>query len=74
MQAFKKKIKYFRCDNGKEYGQIQRLCYKFGTTIEYPAPNTPQQNCIVERQFATDLRRAQSMIEAADLTEHLRDL
>ena len=42
--------------------------------MEYTAPHTPQQNGIVERQFATDLRRAQSMMEAADLTEHLRDL
>ena len=71
--GLKKKIKYFKCDNAKEYGQIQRLCYKFGTTMEYTAPHTPQQNGIVERQFATDLRSAQSMMEAADLTEHLRD-
>ena len=72
--GLKKKIKYFRCDNAKEYGQILRLCYIFGTTMEYTAPNTPQRNGIVERQFATDLRRAQSMMEPADLTEHLRDL
>jgi hypothetical protein len=31
------------------------------------APYTPQQNGIVVRQFATDLRRASSMMEAAYL-------
>jgi hypothetical protein len=47
---------------------------KFGITIEYTAPYTPQQNGVVEQQFATDLRRAQSMMKAADLTEGLRNL
>ena len=42
--------------------------------MEYTAPYTPQQNGIVERQFATDLRRAQSMMEAADLTESMRNM
>jgi transposase InsO family protein len=46
----------------------------FGINIEYTAPYTPQQNGVVEQQFATDLRRTQSMIEAADLTEGLRSL
>jgi hypothetical protein len=38
------------------------------------APYTSQQNGVVERQFAPDLRRAQSMMEVADLTEGLRNL
>jgi hypothetical protein len=42
--------------------------------MEYTAPYTPQQNDVVERQFATDLRRSQSMMEAADLTKGLRNL
>jgi hypothetical protein len=42
--------------------------------MEYTAPYAPQQNGVVERQFATDLRRSQSMMEAADLTEGLRNL
>jgi hypothetical protein len=32
------------------------------------------KNGIVERQFATDLRRAQSMMEVANLTKGLRKL
>jgi hypothetical protein len=42
-----------------------------GITIEYTAPYTPLQNGAVERQFAKDLRRHQSMM---DLTEGLRNL
>jgi hypothetical protein len=52
--GLKKKIKFFRCDNAAEYGILERLCKKFGITIEYTAPYTPQQNGVVEQQFATD--------------------
>jgi transposase InsO family protein len=72
--GLKKKMRFFRCDNAGEYGKIELLCLKFGVTMEYTAPYTPQQNGVVERQFATDLRRSQSMMEAADLTEGLRNL
>jgi transposase InsO family protein len=47
---------FFRCDNAGKYGKIGLLCHKFGVTLEYTAPYTPQQNGVVERQFATDLR------------------
>jgi hypothetical protein len=43
-------------------------------SIEYTAPYTLQQNGVFERQFATDLRRSQSMMEGADLTEGLTNL
>jgi ABC-type enterochelin transport system ATPase subunit len=42
--------------------------------MEYTTPYTPQQKGVVERQFATDLRRSQSMMETADLTEGIRNL
>jgi hypothetical protein len=35
--------------------------------MEFTAPNTPQQNGIVERQFQTDLTRANAMLDAAGL-------
>jgi transposase InsO family protein len=60
-----KKIKNFRFDNTAEYGILERLCNKFGITIKYTAPYTPQQNGVNEREFSTDLRRAQSMMETA---------
>jgi hypothetical protein len=69
--GFKKKIKFFQCDNTVEYGILEKLCNKLDIAIEYTAPYTPQQNGVVDQQFATDLRRAQSMMEAADLTEGL---
>jgi hypothetical protein len=72
--GLKKKIKFFSCDNAAEYGILERLCNKFGITIEYTEPYTPQQNGVVKQKFATDLRRAQSMMEAADLKEGLRNL
>jgi hypothetical protein len=70
--GLKRKMRFFRCDNAGEYGKFELLCHKFGVTMEYTAPYTPQQNGVVERQFATDLRRSKSMMEAADLTEGIR--
>jgi hypothetical protein len=32
---------------------IYRICTKHGIQIEYTAPNTPQQNGVVERKFVT---------------------
>jgi transposase InsO family protein len=67
-------MRLFRCDNVGAYGKTELLCHQFGVTMELTAPYTPQQNAVVERQFATDLSRSQSMMEAADLTEGLRNL
>jgi Integrase core domain len=58
----KRKMQFFRCDNAGEYGKIELLCHKFGVTMEYTAPYTPQQNGVVERQFTAELRRSQSMM------------
>jgi hypothetical protein len=35
--------------------------------VEYVAPYTPQQNGKVERQFPTDLKRANAMLETVQL-------
>jgi hypothetical protein len=45
-----------------------------GITTEFTVPHTPHHNGHVERRFATDARRAQAMMEAADLTIGLRNL
>ena len=68
------KINYLRMDNAGENRNITDFCLKVGIQPELTAPNTPQHNGIVERRFATDLRRAQAMMEAADLTIGLRNL
>jgi hypothetical protein len=65
----KKKIKQFPCENAGEYGKIDNVFNKFAVTLEYVAPYTPQQNGIVETLLATELRMAQSIMEAADLTD-----
>jgi hypothetical protein len=55
-----------RCDNAGEHGdKLRKVCESYGVKIEYTAPYTPQQNGIVERQFYTDITRANSMLEAA---------
>jgi len=67
------KVEYLRCDNaGEQQGPVHRACKNFGVQLEYTAPNTPQHNGAVERQFATDWSRANAMLEAADLTEGTR--
>jgi hypothetical protein len=38
-----------------------------GVLVEYVAPYTPQQNGKVERQFPTDLKRANAMIDTVKL-------
>ena len=68
-------VSYLRCDNAGEHQEsLQLVCEEFGIQLEYTAPSTPQQNGLVERQFVTDLSRANSMMEAADFTQSLRNL
>ena len=53
---FKKQIKYFRCDNSGENRTFQEDVKRFITyqiKFEFTAPNTPQQNGMIERKFAT---------------------
>jgi hypothetical protein len=50
------------------------VCKKYCVQLQYTAPNTPQQNCLVERQFATDLSRANFMMESLDLTISMRNM
>jgi hypothetical protein len=39
----KKKMKIFRCDNAGGNGKIRNLCNKFGVTMDYTTPCTPQK-------------------------------
>ena len=65
-------VKYVRCDNAREHQQEFRdICTNHGVKIEYTLPNTPQQNGIVERRFATDLTKANAMLHSANLKIHL---
>jgi hypothetical protein len=64
------KVENLRCDNaGEHQTELRELCDKFGINIEYTAPNTPQQNGVVERKFETDRTRGYAMMRAAKLSE-----
>jgi hypothetical protein len=51
------KIDYLRCDNASEHRtDLKVICMSFGVTMECTAPNTPQQNGVVERKFVTEIK------------------
>ncbi len=61
-------IKYMRADNaGENKKYVQELSDEFGITMEYTAPDTPQQNGVVEWQIAVLQQRANAMMIAANL-------
>ena len=41
--------------------RLRLVCDKYGITMEYTAPNTPQQNGVVERKFVTIRDRSSAM-------------
>ena len=68
-------VRYLRLDNAGEHSDVmKRICHVRGITLEYTSPYTPQMNGLVERQFPTDLKRAQAMMESADLTNGLKNI
>ena len=68
-------VKYLRMDNAGEHSkELIRKCHQLGVEPEFTAPNTPQQNGIVERRFVTDRDRAMAMMVAAGLNEEMRML
>ena len=65
-------VKYVQCDNaGKNSKHIKDLCNKYGIQPEFTAPNTPQQNGVVEQSFATVKAKALAMLEAANFTDSI---
>jgi hypothetical protein len=55
--------KFLRCDNaGENMARLELICAMFKIQIEYTAPNTPQQNGVVERKFATIRDRSCAMM------------
>lgn len=66
--------KGLRCDNtveNKIFEREQKL-KGIGIKFEYTAPNTPQQNGVVERAFATLYRCTRAAIKAAEFPEGLK--
>jgi hypothetical protein len=63
------RVKTMRCDNAKEQMvPLNSICWSNGVMVEYVAPYTPPQNGKVERQFPTDLKRANAMLHTVKLS------
>ena len=62
-------IKSLRCDNGGEYTtkHAKNFCHKNGISIEYTAPNSPQQNGVAERKNGSIMTLARCMLQRAKL-------
>ena len=75
LKASNHPVQFLRCDNaGEHQDKLQKICAKFGVTLEYTAPHTPQHNGVVERRFVTDRNRAMAMMLAARLTPAAQNL
>ena len=63
-------VKIIRCDNGGENKFLERESDKneLGIIFEYTAPETPQQNGVVERALVAVMVRTRSMMNHAGFT------
>jgi len=64
-------VHQIRCDNAGDNRELEIACIdkELGIVFEYIAPGTPQQNCIVERAFATMLGKTRAIMNGAGLDE-----
>ncbi len=65
-------IKYLRCDNAGENQILKEICGKCGIKMEWTAPNTPQENGVVERGFAIVRQRAVAMMAQVSLEDNTK--
>ena len=74
-QKHKVKIKCFRCENAGENKKFEEILRQkgYGVSFEYTSANTPQQNGIVERCFATHYGRVRAMLRACGVEGSLRN-
>jgi transposase InsO family protein len=56
-------------DNAGEWKWLKPICTKHGITMQFTAPNTPQQNAIVEREFPTIRNMAYACLQASDMSD-----
>jgi hypothetical protein len=63
------RVKTVRCDSAKEQiVPLKNMCWEDGVMVDYVAPYTPKQNLKVERQFPTDLKWANAMLDTVKLS------
>jgi hypothetical protein len=73
MKARATRVKVVRCDNAKEQmAPLKKMCWENEVMVEYVAPYTPQQNGKVERQFPTDVMRANAMLDLVQLSPSMK--
>ena len=64
------KVEFIRADNaGENVKALEAMCKRKGITLELTAPDTPQQNGVVERRIAVLQRRGHASMVAADFNE-----
>ena len=68
------RFKKVRCDNAGENKVLERDLVKIGLSaeFEYTSPGTPQQNGVVEREFATLYGRTKAMLNWSKVDKSLR--
>jgi hypothetical protein len=68
-------VLFLRCDNaGENTTALSNVCATFGVTMEYTAPNTPQQNGVVERKFVTIRDRSCAAMITAKFSDYHQGL
>ena len=69
------KISHIRCDNAGENKELEKACRVAGMsfTFEYTAPNTPQQNGVVESGFRTLWNMVRAASNSAGFEQELRE-
>jgi hypothetical protein len=75
-RVFHKTIKCFCCDNAWENKTFQDTLthdFPYHINFEYTAPNTPQQNGLIERKFATLYGKIRALTTASQLPQKLRN-
>ena len=68
------RLRYSSVDNAAENEKFEKKIIKLGidTRFEFSAPDTPQQNGVVERAFAMLYDRVQAMLNYANIEGDIR--
>ena len=77
IQSFKFPIKFIRLDNAGEHQSISSALFTnkiSGIHLEFTSPGTPQQNGMVERDFAFLYNRVRAQLNHAGFSKSMRTL
>jgi hypothetical protein len=75
LRAMGMTTEHLRCDNaGVHLKEVLGLCEEFAMVLELTAPDTPQQNGVVEHRFVVLKQQTLAMMIAADLVKKIREI